>query len=130
MKTFHRNKTVQRLHIMGSSMVFTIALTACAGIPAPTSQLAVSHAAVSSASAAGANEFSPLPLRSAQEKLDAAEQAMTKHDYLLARELAEEAEVDAKLSMVSSRTVKAQKAENQLQQDNNVLRQEINRKTQ
>ena len=69
-------------------------------------------------------------LITAQEKLEGAEQAMATENYGVARQLAEEAQVDAQLSAVTARSVKAQKAVGQLQQDNNVLRQEIDRKTQ
>ncbi len=102
----------------------------CSGIPAPTEQLAVSKAAVASASSAGGNEFAPLPLQAALEKMDAAERAMVIKEYLLAQRLAEQAYVDAQLAAATARTVKAQNAARELQKDNSVLRQEIDRNAQ
>ena len=129
MKTIYRPGTNQRLQIFGVSLAAALLTSACAGNP-PVAQIAVAKAAVNNASAAGANEFAPLPLRSAQQKMEAAQQAMATEDYQTARLLSEEAEVDALLSTATARSVKAQRAVSQLQQDNNVLRQEIDRKTQ
>jgi hypothetical protein len=86
--------------------------------------------AISNATSAGANEFAPLPLKSAMEKMDAAEKAMRDENYELALQLSEQAQVDAKLAATTARTVKAQKAASALQEDNRVLRQEIERKSQ
>ena len=55
---------------------------------------------------------------------------MGSQNYADARNLAEEADVDAQLAAATARAAKTQKAVNQLQQDNSVLRQEIDRKTQ
>ncbi|MEQ1636317.1 MAG: DUF4398 domain-containing protein [Methylococcales bacterium] len=71
-----------------------------------------------------------MQLKSAMEKMDAAKQAMTAEDYVLARRLAEQAQVDAQLAAATARSAKAQKAASALQEDNRVLRQEIFRKTQ
>jgi hypothetical protein len=116
--------------IQGLSLVVTLLVAGCASIPAPTEQIAVSKAAVDSASSAGGNEFAPAALRSAMEKMDAAERAMTREEYLVARQLAEQAQVDAQLAASTARSVKAQKAAGALQEGNRVLRDELNRVTQ
>jgi hypothetical protein len=64
------------------------------------------------------------------DKMDAAEQAMTVEDYALAKQLSEQAQVDAQLASTTARSAKAQKASSALLEDNRVLRQELNRKTQ
>lgn len=110
--------------------VTALILSACAGLPAPTEQIAVSKVAVSNAVSAGSNEFAPLPLKLAMDKMDNAERAMTAEDYLLARRLAEQAQVDAQLAAATSRSVKAQKAASALQESNRVLRKEIDRNAQ
>ena len=116
--------------IQGLSLVVVLLAAGCASIPAPTEQIAVSKAAVDSASSAGGNEFAPAALRSAMEKMDAAEHAMTREEYLVARQLAEQAQVDAQLAASTARSVKAQKAAGALQEGNRVLRDELNRVTQ
>jgi len=59
-----------------------------------------------------------------------AEQAMTVEDYALAKQLAEQAQVDAQLISTTARSAKSQKASSALLEDNRVLRQELNRKSQ
>ncbi len=114
-----------------SFILAAVLLTAgCSGIPAPTEQLAVSKAALTNAGSAGSNEFAPLPLQSAIEKMDAAERAMAIKEYLIARRLAEQAQVDAQLAAATARSVKAQNAARELQKGDSVLRQEIQRNAQ
>lgn len=130
MNTFHRPIAAHMPLIISVSLAATLLITGCASIPAPTSQIAVSKAAITNANSVGGNEFAPLPFNSAMDKMDAAERAMTAQDYLRARNLAEEAQVDAQLAAVAARAAKAQKAVGQLQEGNRVLRQELDRKTQ
>jgi uncharacterized lipoprotein YajG len=129
MKKFNHLKSYQMMHSIRVIAVGAIFIAGCAGAP-PTEQMAVSKVAVSNATSAGGNEFAPLPLKSAMDKRDAAERAMTAEDYVLARQLAEEAQVDAQLAAATARSAKAQKAAAALLQDNRVLRQEIDRKAQ
>lgn len=110
--------------------VFALALAGCATVNPPTEQLAVSKMAVSNAVSAGGNEFASAEMRSAQDKLDRANQAMTAKDYENAQSLAEQAQVDAQLAAAKARTAKAQKAAATVQEDSRVLRQELDRKNQ
>jgi hypothetical protein len=110
------------------TMAIVMLIAGCASIPPPTEQIAVSKAALSNASSAGGQQFAPVPLSLAIEKMDAATKAMAVEDYVLARRLAEQAQVDAQLATVTSRSAKAQNAARELQESNRVLRQEIDRK--
>ncbi len=107
-----------------------LVIASCASVPPPVEQMAVSKAAVDNANSAGSNEFAPLLLKSAMDKMDAAERAMTAEDYSNARQQAEQAQVDAQLAAATARTSKAQKAAGALQEDNRVLRQELDRNAQ
>lgn len=109
--------------------ITTILMAGCASIPAPTEQLAVSRAAVASATRDGGNQYAPLELKSAMEKLEAAERAMAAKDYELARRLAEQAQLDAKLAETKTGLAKTQKAVDETQESNRVLREEIKRTT-
>jgi septal ring factor EnvC (AmiA/AmiB activator) len=129
MKKFNHLKSYQMMHSIRVITVGALFIAGCAGAP-PTDQMAVSKVAVTAATSAGGNEFAPLPLKSAMDKMDAAERAMSEGDYVLARQLAEEAQVDAQLAAATARSAKAQKAVSALQEDNRVLRQEIDRKAQ
>ncbi len=130
MKKFYHLKSYQMMHRIGVTVVVAIFMAGCASTPAPIEQMAISRAAVSNASSAGGNEFAPLQLKSAMEKMDGAERAMTEKKYDQARQLAEQAQVDAQLAEATARSAKAQKAADAVQEDSRVLRQEIDRKTQ
>ncbi len=127
MDNIYHPKTNQMMLKIGVTAATAILMASCASIPAPTEQMAVSKVAVTNATSAGGNEFAPLLLKSAMDKIDAAERAMTAEDYLQARQLAEQAQVDAQLAATTARSAKAQKAAGALQEDNRVLRQEIDR---
>jgi Domain of unknown function (DUF4398) len=130
MKKFYQLKTNQIVHKIGATTASAIFIVSYAGVPAPTEQMAVSKVAVANATSAGGNEFAPLQLKSAMEKMDGAERAMAAENYLQARQLAEQAQVDAQLAATTARSAKAQKAAGALQEDNRVLRQEIDRNAQ
>ncbi|MHB1085544.1 MAG: DUF4398 domain-containing protein [Thiobacillus sp.] len=130
MKNFPPLKSNRMMHRIGLSMAASILMAGCASNQAPIEQMAVSKAAVNNAMSAGSNEFAPIQLKSATDKLDAAEKAMADKKYDLAKQLAEQAEVDAKLAGSMARSAKAQKAADALQEDIRVLRHEIERKTQ
>jgi len=130
MKNFYCIKSRQTMRTMGVAAISAIVMAGCASIPAPTEQMAVSRTAVSNALSAGSNEFAPLPLKSAMEKMEAAERAMMDRNYELARQLAEQAQLDAKLAGTMARSTKAQKAADALQEGSRVLRQEIDRQAQ
>ena len=104
-------------------------LVGCASVPAPTEQVAVSKAAVANAVSAGGPEFAAPDMRSAQDKLARANQAMVAEDYESARWLAEHAQADADLAAAKARSAKAQKAASAVQEDSRVLQEELNRKS-
>ncbi|MCR4303815.1 MAG: DUF4398 domain-containing protein [Gallionella sp.] len=114
-----------RLGVAAATAIFVMG---CASTPAPIEQMAVSKAAISNATSAGGNEFAPLQIKSAIDKMGSAERAMAEKDYVHARQLAEQAQVDAQLAEAMARTAKAQKAADALKEDSRALRQEINRK--
>ena len=109
------------------ALAAALLLGACATIPPPTDQMAVSRAAVTDAVSAGAGEFAPSTLASAQDKLNKGVAAMDARDYETARRYAEEAEVDAKLAATIARSAKGQLAVRELESSIAALREEIAR---
>jgi hypothetical protein len=107
-----------------------LVIAGCASIPPPTEQIAVSKVAVTNATRAGGNEFASADMRAAQDKLDRAIEAMAAEDYGNARLLAEQAQVDAQLAAAKARSAKAQQAAATVQEGSEVLRKEIDRKSQ
>lgn len=128
MKKINHLKAFQ-IRNVGVAVSAAIFIAGCASNPGPIEQMAISRAAVSSASSAGGNEFAPIQLKSAMDKMKGAEGAMANKDYVLARNLAEEAQVDANLAAAAARSAKAQNAADVVQEGNRVLRKEIDRKT-
>lgn len=120
------------IHRVGITVVAAVFMAGCVSTPiapAPTEQMAAAKVAISTATSAGGHEFAPLQLKSAMEKMDGAEQAIAKKDYVRARQLAEQAQVDAQLAEATARSAKAQKVADALQEDSRVLRQELDRKS-
>jgi septal ring factor EnvC (AmiA/AmiB activator) len=130
MKGFCYLRPYQVMQGIGIIMIILIfMLVGCASTP-PTEQMAVAKDALNTAISAGGNEFAPVQLRSAMDKMDAAEKAMGEKEYEQARQLAEQAQVDAQLATTTARAAKAQKAVRELEEGNRTLQQEIERQAQ
>lgn len=112
---------------LGGIAGMVLFMTGCASMPPPIEQIAVSRASVTRAASVGGNEFAPVELKSATEKMNAAEQALADRDYVKAQRLAEQAQVDAKLAETKTALAKAQLAVRNAEESNRVLRQEIYR---
>ncbi|MET3109084.1 membrane-associated HD superfamily phosphohydrolase [Oxalobacteraceae bacterium GrIS 2.11] len=116
-----------KLSIIAACFATVVLATGCSSMKTPaTADVAVSNAAVNNASSAGGAEYAPLEMRSAREKLDAANAAMAKKDYKKADDLAKAAQADAKLAQSKADTAKAQAAAGALQNDIQVLQEQIN----
>jgi septal ring factor EnvC (AmiA/AmiB activator) len=113
---------------VGAIGIAAALMAGCATVPPPTEQLAVSKAAMANAVAAGGPEFAPMEMRTAQEKMDSANQAMAAKEYERAQWMAEQAQVDAQLAASKAQAAKAQKAVLAAQEDSRVLREELDRK--
>lgn len=118
----------QRLTTLGACAILGFA-AGCATTPPPNEQMALSRAAVSEAQSAGATEFAPVELRSAQQNLEDARTAAQGQNYDTARRFAERAEVDAKVAETTARSTKAQRAVAELRAGIQTLREEIERST-
>lgn len=120
------NRSYATILALGCTLAFT---AGCASTPPPIEQMAVSKSAIANAVAAGGPEHAAVEMRSAQDKMDRANRAMAKEDYDVALTLAQQAQVDARLAEKKAQAGKAQKAAAVMQDDNRVLREELNRKT-
>ncbi|MFL1501604.1 DUF4398 domain-containing protein [Pseudomonas sp. O64] len=85
------------------------ALSACASTPIPDQQISLSKDAVSRAVSAEATQYAPLEMKIAQDKMFLMERAIGERDYVTAKSLAEQIEVDASLAERKAQTVKAQR---------------------
>ena len=109
-------------------LVAAMLLAACASTPPPKAEMAVAEAAVVNATSAGAVQWAPAELRTAQDKLARAQAAMATQDHSRALTLAHEVSADAQLAATVARAAKAQRAAEEVQEGNRVLREEMSRK--
>jgi len=103
-------------------------LSACASTPPPKAELAVAEASVVNASNAGALQWAPAEMRTAQDKLVRAQSAMAAKEHSQALTLAHEADADAQLAAATARAAKSKRAADEVQEANRVLREELSRK--
>lgn len=103
-------------------------ISGCSSMKTPaTADVAVSRAAVDNAASAGAAELAPDEMRSAREKMMRANAALKEHDYKLARELADQAQADAKLAQSKANSAKATGAADEINENIRVMREELDR---
>ena len=81
---------------------------ACASVPEPKGEIANADLALRKAEAVNAAELAPLDMRLAREKMQQARLDVQKENYVEARRLAEEAEVDALAAEAKARSVRVQ----------------------
>ncbi|VXB03024.1 DUF4398 domain-containing protein [Massilia sp. 9I] len=111
----------------GSAGVLVLAGCASPQKAPATADVAVSRNAVDNAVSAGAAELAPAEVSMARDKMLRANQALAAKDYKMARELAIQAQADAKLAQSKANSAKATAAANALDEDLRVLRQEVDR---
>lgn len=106
----------------------TVLLSACASVPLPSEQMAVAEASVQRANTRSTAEFAAAELQIATQKLVSARQAVANKDYERARQLAEQADLDAQVAELHAQTVISRKAAQESQDAARALVEEINRK--
>ena len=116
----------RRLSVLMLAAIACLA-TACSSIPAPREQMAVTKAAVERASGPAGPE-APVELSLARDKLERANLAMGRQDYLEARLLAEQAEADANLAEARARSIRAAQALQEVRESIRMLREEMTRR--
>lgn len=107
-----------------------LALSACASQPpAPVAEMASARTMLTQAEPAAAR-FNPQLLHEAQTKLAMAQAAMQNGDNEQARRLAEKAEADARLAWASAEHQRSQQSVAEVNQSLQVLKNELQRRTQ
>jgi TnpA family transposase len=113
-------------HLAGAALILSLAACASEKVPA-TADVAVSKNAVENAVSAGAADLAPAEINLAREKMMRANAALANKDYGLARDLANQAQADAKLAQSKANSAKATAAAAALDADLRVLRDEVER---
>jgi hypothetical protein len=120
-------KTNQLFKVLCAATLLSLAACGTSQKAPATADVAVSRNAVDNAVSAGAADLAPQEITSARAKMMRANEALAAKDYTLARQLATEAQADAKLAQSKSNSAKANAAANALDADLRVLRQEVDR---
>ena len=123
-----KNQTKNQLSkMLCAALVMTLAACASSQKAPATADVAVSKNAVENAVSAGAADLAPEEINAARAKMMRANQALAAKDYTLARDLANQAQADAKLAQSKANSAKAQAAASALDADLRVLRNEVDR---
>ena len=117
----------QLTKVVCAAVVLTLAACASSEKAPATADVAVSKNAVENAVSAGAADLAPAEINAARDKMMRANAALANKDYALARDLATQAQADAKLAQSKSNSAKAQSAAAALDADLKVLREEVER---
>ncbi len=102
-------------------------LGACASTPRYGAELAVAESAVDRANTSSIREHAADELQLANSKLAQARDAYARKDYERARQLAEQAEIDAHVAELTAQSVRSRLAAQESQEAARVLRDEISR---
>ena len=113
-----------------TGVIATVAmLSACSSLPPPVEQMAVTRTTVERVSSApNAVDAAPVELSQAREKLARAERAMNDKDYVTARRLGAEAEVDARVAESRASAMRGERALKEVRDSIRSLQDEINRR--
>jgi Domain of unknown function (DUF4398) len=107
-----------------------IGLAACASTPIPNEKLAVAKASVQRAENSGAPELAPVEMAVARDKLARAEKAAADREPVPAEQLADQANVDARLAEATAGQQRSRKAATEFDANMQALRGESLRSTQ
>ncbi len=115
---------ISRLGKAAAVGAVVLAMAACASTPIPNDKIAVAKESVRRAEQSGAPELAPVELATARDKLSRAEKAAADHDGQPATDLAEQADIDARLAEATANQQRAHKAATEFDASMAALRQE------
>jgi hypothetical protein len=127
-------KVLSSIRVPAAVLVLAAATTltavgGCATTPLPSEQLAVAEAAVERANTNSTSLNAAAELQIATAKLAGARQAAADKEYDRARQLAEEADLDAQVAELHAQSARSRKAALESQSAARALRDELNRNT-
>ena len=101
--------------------VICLILSACATVTPGPEIFDAANQAILAAEGAGGDEFAPVEMRFAREKLASARRGMEKEKYEVTVYLLDEAEINAELAIEKSRTAQSRRKVNELRKSNEEL---------
>ena len=99
-------------------VLICLTFTACTTVRPDPSIFESAEQAIQAAEAVGGDEFAPVEMRFAREKLASARIGMEKEKYEVAVYLVEESEINSELAIEKSRTAKTRRRVNELRKSN------------
>jgi len=129
MKTSHSMRLRVWLPALGAAATLLMPLAASARSAISDKQMAVAEASVKNASNTNTSADAPRELQLATSKLAAAREAVARKDHKRGIQLAEQAELDARVAELHAQTVRSQRAATETQDAARVLSEELNRKS-
>lgn len=101
--------------------LFCFVLAACATVRPDAAIFDAAEQAILAAEAAGGDEFAPVEMRFAREKLQSAKKGLEKEKYDVSVYLVEESEINSELAIEKSRTAKLRRQVNEMRKSNEEL---------
>ncbi len=109
------------------TLIFMVSMIpACAGV-APMEKMVKLESQITNARQAEAIVYSPLELKFAEDKYRLAQDAIEDKEYDVARQLADEALLDAQFAEIKALSVRAEKEAQEMRESIETLRTELNR---
>lgn len=123
----HVRNDMTRIHreIHASALLLLLCVAGCASAPPPRGLLDQAERAIAAARELRADDYAPVELGFAEERIAAARSAMDERDYALARAQAEQAESNAALAVARSRAAIGRAAVQKQADENARLRREL-----
>lgn len=106
-------------------VLLALGLAACNTTPLKSDKLLLARDALAHATQMGGNEFAPVEMQAARERIDFAQTALTAGDLGRAGALSDEAMVNTRLAETRVQSAKAQAAATELRQDRRTLQIEL-----
>ncbi|RFO97141.1 hypothetical protein DIC66_08330 [Rhodoferax lacus] len=106
-------------------VLLALGLAGCNTTPLKSDKLLLARDALTHATQMGGNEFAPVEMQAARERIDFAQTALTAGDLGRAGALSDEAMVNTRLAETRVQSAKAQAAAAELRQDRRALQIEL-----
>ncbi len=119
------SRPLERLAWMASALVMLAGSAGCANTTLKSDKLQLARQSEVHAANMGANEFAPVEMQAARDRLGYAQTALDSGDLAWANALSDEALVDTRLAEAKVQAVKAEKAASELAQSRRALQSEI-----